>query len=297
MLQYICKYLVYGGYFMSETSFDTDQTNAETSGKSGDNIGFDPVCLDVPRIYDSCGAKDCLKNLTVFFTAENQELIDTATSVRVTKVNVIDTTVDVDPVAFHRGYYSVDETFYFLCCCEVYTGTGALPSTVTGIAVYSKRVVLYGSDGCVKRFSSNVESVPDPAELDCCTGYTGSLPTATVQVSSPMALAAGISPVTTPVIVPFVPESIVNYIGGALVAPADQQAITTIGIFSITSLSRDVQLMLPSYDFCMPGKECDDRNDDPCEAFNQIEFPSDSFFPPASGDIDSSDRAFDCHCS
>ena len=282
---------------MSETSIDTEQTNVETTDNGSDNIGFDPVCLDVPRIYDSCGAKDCLKDINVFFTEENQALIDTATSVRVTKVNVIDTTVDVDSVAFHRGYYSVDETFYFLCCCEVYTGTGALPTTVTGIAVYSKRVVLYGSDGCVKRFSSDSTPILDPAELDCCTSYTGSLPTATVQVSSPMALAAAMSAVTVPVIVPYVPENIVEFIGGALVAPKTQQLQTTIGIFSITTLSRDVQLMLPSYDFCMPRKECDDQNDDPCEAFNKIDFPSDSFFPPASRDADSSDGSFDCHCS
>lgn len=258
---------------------------------------FDPVCLDVPRIYDSCGAKDCLRNLTVFFTAENQALIDTATSVRVTRVSVITATVDVDSVAFHRGYYSVDETFYFLCCCEVYTAAGALPTTVTGIAVSTKRVVLYGSDGCVKRFSSDETAAIDPSELDCCTCFGGSLPTATLQVSSPMALAVELSPVTTPSIVPFVPESLSELLGGDLVAPAAQQVSTTIGVFSITTLSRDVQLMLPSYDFCFPRKECDDRNDDPCEAFSQIDFPADSFFPPASRDGDGNDNPFDCHCA
>ena len=106
---------------MPETAFEPEQTAAENA------VSFDPVCLDVPRIYDSCGAKDCLRDLTVFFTEENQQLIDTATSVRMTRVSVITATVDVDSVAFHRGYYSVDETLYFLCCCEVYTGTGALP--------------------------------------------------------------------------------------------------------------------------------------------------------------------------
>ena len=132
--------------------------------------------------------------MTVFFTAENQALIDAATSVRVTRVNVMTATVDVDAVAFHRGYYAVDETFYFLCCCEVYAGAGALPANISGIAVSSKRVVLYGSDGCVKRFSSGEAPVVDPAELDCCSGFAGSLPSATVQVSSPMALAACLSP-------------------------------------------------------------------------------------------------------
>ena len=194
---------------------------AKLSGEAENE--FSPVCVEVPRIYDSCGAKDCLRDLNVFFTAENQKIIDTATSVRITRVSVITASVDVDSVAFHRGYYSVDEKFYFLCCCEVYTGAGALPSNVTGVAVNSKRVVLYGSDGFVKRFSSDRTPEIDPTELDCCGGYAGSMPTATVQVSSPMALAAALSPVTTPVIVPYVPETVTEFIGGELYEPETQQ--------------------------------------------------------------------------
>ena len=282
---------------MSETLVGAEQTTAETPDSGAEeSIDFEPVCLEVPRIYDSCGAKDCLRDITVFFTGENQALIDTATSVRVTRVSVITATVDVDSVAFNRGYYSVDETFYFLCCCEVYTATGALPTSITGIAVSSKRVVLYGSDGCVKRFSSDSTDVIDPSELDCCRGYNSSLPIANVQVSNPVALAAALRPVTTAPIVPFVPENVADFIGGDLVAPENQQVKTTIGLFSITTLSRSVQLMLPSYDFCMPRKECDDRSDDPCEAFSKIEFPTDAFFPPNTQDSDGSETAFDCRC-
>ena len=275
---------------MPETSFEPEQTAAENA------VSFDPVCLDVPRIYDSCGAKDCLRDLTVFFTEENRALIDAATSVRITRVNVLTATVDVDAVAFHRGYYAVDETFYFLCCCEVYAGAGALPANISGIAVSSKRVVLYGSDGCVKRFSSDTPAVIDPSEPDCCAGYGSSLPTANVQVSTPMALAATLSPVATTPIVPFIPQNVAEFVGGTPVAPENQQVNTTIGVFSITTLSREVQLMMPSYDYCMPRKECVDRNDDPCEAFNKIEFPADSFFPPNAQDSDITEKPFDCHC-
>lgn len=264
---------------MSETLLDAEQTAV---AENDSDAGFEPVCLDVPRVYDSCGARDCLRDLTVFFTEENQGLIDTATSVRITRVSVITTTVDVDAVAFNRGYYSVDETFYLLCCCEVYTAAGALPTTITGLAVASKRVVLYGSDGSVKRFSSSEPAVIDPSELDCCAGYSSSLPVATVQVSSPMALAASLIPVTTPPIVPFVPENVTEFLGGALVAPAAQQVITTVGLFSITMLTREVQLMLPSYDFCVPRRECEDRDEDPCDTFSKIEFPTESFFPPSA---------------
>lgn len=54
----------------------------------------------------------------------------------------------------------------------------------------------------------------------------------------------------------------------------------TIGIFTIVQLERDVQMLIPAYDFCIPQKECSCDADDPCEAFRKICFPVDEFFPP-----------------
>ena len=52
---------------MSEVSeaLDTQPDNVPN-----EDVEFEPVCVDVDRIYDSCGAKDCLRDLTVFFTAD-----------------------------------------------------------------------------------------------------------------------------------------------------------------------------------------------------------------------------------
>ena len=36
------------------------------------------VCIDAARIYDSCGDKDCLADLRVYFTDVTQPIIDTA---------------------------------------------------------------------------------------------------------------------------------------------------------------------------------------------------------------------------
>ncbi len=277
---------------MSDVTMETE--SAEEMKNSA--AEFEPVCLDVPRIYDSCGAKDCLRDLTVFFTAANQELIDAATSVRVNKISVITATVDVDSVAFHRGYYAVDIICYYNVCCEVYSGAANTPTSLNGLATSAKRVVLYGSDACVKVFSSDSEPEIDVSELDCCNGYPVTMPRATVQISSPMALSSAVSPVTAPVILPFVPENVTEFFGEALVAPKTQQVQVTIGVFTIAQLSRNVQLTLPSYDFCVPRKECDSRTDDPCEAFGKIDFPADSFFPPSSIDSDTDSAPFDCHC-
>ena len=269
---------------MSEVTLEND---VQTTQNNEPENAFDPVCVDVPRIYDSCGAKDCLRDLTVFFTAEDQAVVDTAASVRVTKASVLSAAVSADAVAFHRGYYSVDVIFYFAVCAEVYTAAGALPTTVTGLATASKRAVLYGSDAGVKVFSSDAPDAPiDATDFDCCPGCSGTLPTATVQVSSPMVLASGVTPVIAPKILPF----------GDLAAPTAQQVVVTLGTFSIIQLTRDVQLMIPSYDFCVPRKECDSRTDDPCEAFSKIEFPSDSFFPPSTAENETGSSPFGCGC-
>jgi hypothetical protein len=117
--------------FMSEVSIDNDAQT--TQNGDGQEVQFEPVCIEVPRIYDSCGAKDCLRDLTVFFTAEDQDLVETAASVRVTKASVLTANISVDSVAFNRGYYAVDVVFYIAVGAEVYTGRGTLPATVTGL--------------------------------------------------------------------------------------------------------------------------------------------------------------------
>ena len=279
---------------MSEVNLENDvQTAPDTDDR---DLGFEPVCIDVPRIYDSCGAKDCLRDLTVFFTQADQALVDRASSVRVTKASVLTSSITVDAVAFNRGYYSVDVVFYFAVCAEIYTGTGAIPSTATGLATASKRVVLYGSDANTKTFSSTGASAPvDNSDFDCCPGCPSTLPDASVQVSCPMALAASVSPVTAPVILPFVPESVAEFFGEELVAPETQRVLVTLGTFSIVQLTRNVQLMIPSYDFCVPRKECAADASDPCEAFSKIEFPTNSFFPPGTAGTDAG-TPFSCGC-
>lgn len=271
----------------------------ENENLPSDDEQLDPVCVDLPRIYDSCGAKDCLRGLPVFFTEADQETVNTATSVRAAKASVLSATLSVDSVAFNRGCYSVDIVFYFAIFAEVFSGGAAAPTTITGLATYNKRVALYGSDGNTRSFSSDDLPAPiDPSEFNFCSGCPSTLPRATVSVSCPMVLADTLSPVTTPVIVPFVPENITDFFGGELVAPAAQMVNVTLGVFSITQLSRNVQLMIPSYDFCMPSKECADRTDDPCEVFGRIDFPTDSFFPPACSDSDSgASPGFNCGCN
>ena len=60
----------------------------------------------------------------------------------------------------------------------------------------------------------------------------------------------------------------------------------TLGQFSILYMERDSQLLIPMYDYCMPGKECNCEpcDDDPCDVFQQVDFPVGDFFPPNTTD-------------
>ena len=280
---------------MPDTNLEAERNTAVTP----EEPDYDAVCISAPRIYDSCGAKDCLSDLPVFFTEENQAVIDTAASVKINKASVLTSTVEVDSVAFHRGFFSVDMVFYFSVCVDVYTGTGGIPQTLNGLAMYGKRVVLYGSDGNVRSFSSEDSGELDAAMLERCNSKAPeSLRKATVSITSPMALSARLSPLNLPASLPFpVPEAVTDFFGGELVLPTKANILVTLGIFTITQLQRDVQLMIPSYDFCVPRNECAARTDDPCEAFSKIEFPTDSFFPPNSIDgSDLSGKPLDWNC-
>ena len=121
---------------MSDAPFGT-VCNSDSFEQS-QNTCSNTVSVDASRIYDSCGAKDCLSDLTLLFTEDDQTLVNNACSVRICKARVITATVDVEPVAFHRGFYAVDMMFYFDVAVDVYTSTGATPGTVNGLAMYGK---------------------------------------------------------------------------------------------------------------------------------------------------------------
>ena len=70
----------------------------------------------------------------------------------------------------------------------------------------------------------------------------------------------------------------------------------TIGMFTIVQIERNVQMLIPAYDFCIPEKECVTTSDNPCEMFNRLEFPTNEFFPPTVCDIGDENKKPDCGC-
>ncbi len=248
------------------------------------------VCIDAGRVYDSCSDKDCLEDLRVYFTERDQMVIDHAVSVRAKKVCIITTYIDVEALPFNRGYYSCDLTFFFEVEVEVFSGRNCPPTTVCGVCVFRKRVILFGSEGSVKVFSSEFREGEDDRQKK----PSRNLPRCNVQVAEPIILSAKVLDACDRCNCGCVckcececgcgciPECICNQYGGNFCEPDDGKIVyVSIGIFTIVQLIRNVQMLVPVYDFCMPTKDCScPPTDNPCDLFKKMCFPVDEFFPP-----------------
>lgn len=244
------------------------------------------VCIDAMRVYDSCSDKDCINDLRVFFTEEVQALVDEAVNVRLRDAEVLTVTTNLEPVPFNKGFYSVDITFFFGLTLDLYTTPGGTPTQVQGTATFNKKVILFGSDGNVKVFSTEYGS--DPAEAQ-----TLSLPRVNVQVAKPVALSAKICPCSVlNTLACSVPKCVCNYVGNIPTDDGTRCVTVTLGLFSIVQIERNVQLLVHSYDFCITKKECTNSTDNPCEVFSRLDFPKDQFFPPNICD----NRKNSCNC-
>ncbi len=235
------------------------------------------VCINASRIYDSCSDKDCLEDLPVLLTKPGQCVIDKATNVRLNNVNVCNVSICLQQVPFNKGFYAVDMTFYFDVSLDVYMAPNALPMPVKGLSVFSKRAVLFGSDGNVKVFSSECSD----GVGECASNQTRNCPKAVVQIAEPIPLSAKlIDHHFTPPTPPRIPEAIMRRYGGEFSpVEADKHVLVSMGIFTIVQLERNVQMLIPAYDFCIPHKECVSSSEDPCELFSSIDFPTNEFFP------------------
>lgn len=239
------------------------------------------VCIDAGRVYDSCCDRDCLEDLRVYFGSEGQEVVQNALSVRIKSAEVLNVMIDVEPVNFNRGFYSCDLTFFFLITLDVFTAPHSMPTCVRGIALFSKKVILFGSDGNVRIFS-NMTTVED--ESDPQLYQTTNMPKCVVQTVDPIALSAKICEVRDcSENYCRIPAGVSQCVGSAIVTELPNGTPTvyvTLGLFTIVQLIRNVQMLVPVYDFCIPEKQCDNTADQPCDVFRRIKFPTSDFFPP-----------------
>jgi len=230
------------------------------------------VCVHTKKIYSSCRDKDCVEDLRVFPTVSSQAYIDNAFSVRPRSAELLYAGVNVEEINFNRGYYTVDVSYYYRCTGECIPGG----QTITGLAVFNKRVILFGSEGSVKVYSSDGEITTQADQ-----------PVGVVEAVDPIALAMQIVDRCARAagdMIPEVPVNILAAFGEDLVLnDANRLWYTTLGQFSLIRLERDSQLVIPVYNYSFPENECvGSTDDDPCTLFGRIRFPVEEFYPPDS---------------
>lgn len=262
------------------------------------------VCIQTEQIYDSCRDKECIENLRVYLCGPGQCLVDRAVNVKSKGAELIWVFPTVEAVPFNQGFYTVDMKFFFKVTLDVYTNV-CTPTRVCGLATYDKKVVLFGSEGSAKVFTSNEEGECD---FDPAQWQRTNLPKAVVSAIDPIVLSAKLVEACEAcacscacdcgceVEMDNVPKSVQKIFDDALVLSGEQKRVyVSLGLFSIVKLMRDVQLLIPAYDFCIPDKECQTSTEsNPCELFEKLNFPVDEFFPPTrSGE----DEGPGCGCS
>ena len=224
------------------------------------------------KITDACRDKDCIEDLRVYTTVSSQEILESAFSVRPCSAQLIHADINVEPISFNRGYYTVDVTYFYRISGETFPGG----EKICGLAVFDKRVILFGSEGCVKTFSSG----------GCFHGKRSGTPTAVVEAVDPIALNLRIVDggcyTNCDTEHRCIPKHIVKAIGEELVLTNQNKKLyVTLGQFSVIRLERDVQLSLDDFKYFIPEKECVcSGDDDPCTLFSRVEFPTDEFCPP-----------------
>ena len=252
-------------------------------GPAADTAGIrEAVCIHTRKIFDSCRDKDCVEDLRLYPTQSSQAAIDRAISLKAGQAELLYAYIDVEPVSFNRGFYTVDVRYFYRVTADAFVGT-ARPVSVSGLAVFDKRAILFGSEGSAKVFSSR--GVMEGLDRQ---GFTGSnLPTAVVESVDPIILGMKLVDPCQPVSCDGadgadIPASILACFSGDLCfAGEGKRVYVTLGQFSIIRLERDSQLLIPAYDYCIPSKECRGGHDeDPCSVFRRVQFPVEEFFPP-----------------
>lgn len=230
----------------------------------------DTIPVKVNRIFDSCSDRDCFSNVRIQIGGE---LPGNINMVKSRCVRVSDICMNIEPVPFNRGFYSIDLTYTFRVELLAYERSCSSPVLLTGTAYASKNVILYGGESNTKTFFSNGEKLGDTDA--CCE--TINLPTAAVQVVEPIALEARIASVcvaddTSPV----------------------RSVIMTLGLFSVVELFRPVTILVPTYEYTIPTKECHCDTESPCAVFDKIRFPAEEFTP---GSLPCAAKEETCGCA
>lgn len=232
----------------------------------------DAVPVKVNRVFDSCSDRDCISNVPVIL--DSGELPANIQLVKCRCVRVADVCMRLEPVPFNRGFYNIDITFTFRVELLAYTHACDQPQVMGGTIYASKSSILYGSESNTQTFSSNGSR---QGATDACCEVVN-LPTASVQVVPPLALETKIGSVCRQC--PNNGQQPEGY------PPTVRTVVMTLGLFSVIELTRPVTILVPTFDYTIPTKECVADAESPCAVFDRMRFPTEEFAPLTLNDND-----------
>jgi hypothetical protein len=263
------------------------------------------VCIQTEKVYDQVKEKDCVEDARVFFRNPEavQPIINNAINVKIKDADILNVFTNVEPVPFKRGFFTVDIKFFIRVTLQFFIPRapfGVQIVTINGLIVFDKKVILFGSEGGVKIFKSKDV---DYIDLQHPKGIQDNLPTAKVEVADPIALTAKIVRQHDHFrdeenYFSAIPESILDLLGDDRVEEQltrleitdmrcdpdeddERIVLASVGLFSIIKMVRNVQLLIPAFDFCVPNRSgIASTDEEPCAIFDTIDFPVDEFFPP-----------------
>lgn len=244
------------------------------------------VCIDVSRILDSCRDKDCFEDVKVFLNDYGNEVIDNAGSVRAKCSKILAANITVDPVQFNRGFYRIFIRYFVKVVFEGCIGMGKTRE-FEGLAVCEKNVILYGSEGNVSIFKSEMIQ-NNTISCGCNTTMSTNLPTVSVEVIDPVILNTKIAE-TPPACcccccsADEIPDTLSEMFGGGFSRDGEQKNLyVSLGFFSVIRIERPGQYIVSATEFSVPDKECVmTQPDDPCQVFAKMAFPTNEFNPPS----------------
>ena len=240
----------------------------------------DSVRIHTNQIEDACIDKDCIEDLRVYLTAQSQQALNSAANARARSAELLHVYIDVEPIAYNRGRYTADLTFFYRITGEALCGP-VRPLPLVGLAIFNKRVVLYGGEVRAKVFSSEDNQLI-PERL-----FRDNLPNCTVEVVDPMVLSSSVQEaVENPTVSgpgPEIPQVVSALFEEPLCSePNVRRLFVTLGQFSTVRMERGAQLLIPAYDFTVPDRTCTDdpgTPDEPCDLFAKVAFPTEVFYP------------------
>ncbi|MBO5757219.1 MAG: hypothetical protein J6S28_05950 [Clostridia bacterium] len=260
------------------------------------------VCIETNKILDSCRDRDCFENVRVYLTDFGQEIIEHTSNVRVKCAEIGWTNINVEPVQFNHGFYTITIRFYIKLDLEACINGRA--QEFQGIAVLEKNVVLFGSESNVNIFKSGKCSADFCARPVPVCGER-SVPEAIIEVVDPIVLGVKVVEHIQECNCCCccscdIPNGVCAELEQVLGKDDDYRRYLAVsfGLFSVIRLVRPAQYLIQATEYCVPDKECITSDaSDPCSVFRHMPFPSAEFCPPAyCGEI-KGDRAGNCGCS